>query len=98
MGIENLQPGHTLYILQESDLEKIAEKIASKFIEDRNDLVAAAPEQKQEKPLTQLQAAEFLGKSRQTLISWRKKGIIQGKRLGGRIYYFESELLDAMKR
>ena len=50
-----------------------------------------------EKPLTQPEAVEFLGKSRQTLTSWRKKGIIKAHVLGGRIYFLKSELLAAMK-
>jgi hypothetical protein len=53
--------------------------------------------QESEKPLSQPEAIEFLGKSRQTLASWRRKGIISAHRLGGRIYYFKSDLLEAMK-
>jgi Helix-turn-helix domain len=50
-----------------------------------------------EQPIPQEEALKFLGKSRQTLTTWRKKGIITGHSLGGRIYFFKSELLAAMK-
>ena len=50
-----------------------------------------------EKPLTQVEACEFLGKSRQTLVKWRKKGIIKSYRLNGRVYFKPSELLKALK-
>lgn len=50
-----------------------------------------------EQPISQPEAIKFLGKSRQTLISWRKKGVITAHILGGRVYYLKSELLSAMK-
>lgn len=54
--------------------------------------------QKTEQPITTSEAVEFLGKSRQTLISWRRKGIITAYRLGGRVYYKPSELLSALQK
>ena len=51
-----------------------------------------------EKPLSQPEACKFLGKSRQTLIKWRKKGIIKSYRLNGRVYFKPSELLEALKK
>jgi len=57
----------------------------------------APPDKEVERPISQLEAIEFLGKSRQTLAAWRRKGVISAHRLGGRIYYLKSELLEAMK-
>lgn len=53
---------------------------------------------KVEQPITQAEAAEFLGKSRQTIINWRKKGIIQAYKLSGRIFFKPSELLSALQK
>jgi hypothetical protein len=53
---------------------------------------------KTEKPISQTEAVEFLGKTRQTLISWRKKGVIKAYHLGGRIYYKPVELLEALQK
>lgn len=50
-----------------------------------------------EQPISQPEAIRFLGKSRQTLISWRKKNIISAHKMGGRIFYLKSELLNALK-
>ena len=50
-----------------------------------------------EQPISQPEAIQFLGKSRQTLIAWRRKGIIHAHTLGGRVYYMRSELLEALK-
>lgn len=50
-----------------------------------------------EQPISQNEAAKFLGKSRQTMIAWRKKGIIKGHVLSGRVFFLKSELLEALK-
>ena len=55
------------------------------------------PTKEVERPISQLEAIEFLGKSRQTLAAWRKKGVITAHQLGGRIYYLKSELIANMK-
>jgi hypothetical protein len=49
-----------------------------------------------ERPISQPEAVAFLGKSRQTLTAWRRKGFISAHKLGGRIYFLKSELLAAM--
>jgi hypothetical protein len=59
----------------------------------------AAPKvQETEQPISQPEAIKFLGKTRQTLTAWRKKGIITGHVLGGRVYFLKSELLAAIKK
>lgn len=50
-----------------------------------------------EKPISQPEAVAFLGKSRQTLIKWRKAGVITAYTLGGRVYYKKSDLLKALQ-
>jgi hypothetical protein len=50
-----------------------------------------------EQPISQPDAIKFLGKSRQTLIKWRKAGNIKAYTLGGRVYYLKSELLSALQ-
>lgn len=50
-----------------------------------------------EQPISQPEAIQFLGKSRQTLTTWRKKKIITGHTLGGRVFFLKSELLQALK-
>lgn len=50
-----------------------------------------------EQPITQAEAIEFLQKSRQTINEWRRKGLIKGHKLGGRIYFYKSQLVQFMK-
>lgn len=47
--------------------------------------------------LTRKQAAELLCVSLTTLKTWSDQKIIKAYRLGGRIYYKEKELLEALK-
>lgn len=56
------------------------------------------PETGPEAPISQNEAIEFLSISRQALYSWRRQGIIQAHIIGRRLFYFKSELLEAMKR
>lgn len=62
-----------------------------------NKLIPVIKESKEEQPMTQLEAARFLGKSRQTLVAWRKQGHIKAYRIGGRIYFKPSELTAALQ-
>lgn len=58
---------------------------------------SAEPKPEVEKPISQPDAIKFLGRTRQTFYTWRKKGYIKGHTLGGRVYYFKSELVKALK-
>lgn len=50
-----------------------------------------------ERPISSQEAGAFLGVSRQALYTWRKRDKIRAHILEGKIYYFKSELLAAMK-
>lgn len=92
MNISELEGG-TLFIVKKEDLQGFAESLANKILASKKE---TPKKQEAEKPLSQPEAIKFLGKSRQTLTSWRKKGIIDAHKLGGRIYFLKSELLAAM--
>jgi hypothetical protein len=85
---------NTLIIVRRDDLIEFAKTYAKKTNESKPE-----PEKgrQSETPISQPEAVKFLGKSRQTFHSWRKKGIVKAHILGGRVYYFKSELLSAMK-
>jgi hypothetical protein len=90
-----LQKERTLYLLQPEDIKTIAELVAKTILEGQ----AKPPlSPVSGKPITQDEATKFLGKSRQTLTAWRKKGIIVAYRIGGRIYYKPSELVSALEK
>jgi hypothetical protein len=89
-GTEN-----ALIIVRRDDLLDFAKTYADKILESKPEPAKVSDEI--EAPISQQEAIKFLGKSRQTLIEWRRKGFISGHRLGGRIYYLKSELIAAMK-
>lgn len=90
-GTEN-----ALIIARRDDLIEFAITYADKILTGQPKPIAI--KQEAEKPFSQTEAIQFLGKSRQTLIAWRKKGVIQSYRLGGRIYYKPSELVAALEK
>ncbi|XKX07030.1 helix-turn-helix domain-containing protein [Tenacibaculum maritimum] len=52
---------------------------------------------KKDKLLTRKQTAELLQISLVTLWNWRKEGIIQAYRIGNKIRYKESEIIEALQ-
>ena len=84
-----------LLLVSQSELFEFAERVVTRTL---SATIKPIPDRKEEKLLTQPEAIKFLGKSRQTLIKWRKNNIITAYRLGGRIYFKESELLSALKK
>lgn len=93
---ELLQTQRPLYIIPAEFFESFAEQVASKVLAGQ--VKPTIKQAEPEKPLTQAEAVKFLGKSRQTLIAWRKKGFIKSYRISGRIYYKPSELISALKK
>ena len=48
--------------------------------------------------ITRQEAAEFLGVSLNTLNDWTKRGILQAYRVGTRIRYKKSDVINALKK
>jgi len=86
---------NALYIIGRKDLIEFAITCVDRVLAGQE---KAPLKEESEKPISQPEAVIFLGKSRQTLIKWRKKGIIKGHTLGGRIFYLKSELLAALHK
>jgi hypothetical protein len=92
---EILQQENTLLLVKSGDLQKFAERLAQEMLVGQPKFLLP---QDEEKPLSQLEAIKFMGKSRQSFYSWRKKGIITAYRLAGRIYYKKAELIGALEK
>lgn len=88
-GTEN-----ALIIVRRNDLLDFAETYAKKVMAEQPKEPAT---DEPEAPISQNEAIKFLGKSRQCFYKWRKKGIVKAHILGGRVHYFKSELLAAMR-
>jgi hypothetical protein len=83
---------NTLLIVRAEDLQHFAESLSIQ----KTQIIQKTDESEQ--PVPQSEACKFLGKSRQTFTKWRRDGLITGHKLGGRIFFFKSELLQSMKR
>ena len=85
---------NALLIVRRDDLIAFANTYANRMIAEQP---KANAKQETEQPISQAEAVKFLGKSRQAFYSWRRKGLIKAHVLNGRVWYFKSELIAAMK-
>lgn len=85
-----------LYAYSENQIEKIFEKQFNKFFKGitPKSITKEIPE---EDRLSQQEAANFVGKTVQTLIAWKKKKKIPFYQIEGTIFYSKSELLEYAK-
>jgi predicted site-specific integrase-resolvase len=51
-----------------------------------------------EKPVNAHYICKLIGVSRQALHKWSKAGIVRSHKLGGKLFYFESEILEDLKK
>ena len=51
-----------------------------------------------EKPVTAQYICKMIGVSRPALHKWSKDGIIRAHKLGGKLFYFESEVMEDLKK
>lgn len=84
----------TLVLLRSSDLDLIAEKLVERYraIQDKTESNPA-----ERGPISQSEAMKILNRSRQCLVQWRKKGILKGFLIGGRVY-FQPEEIASLQR
>lgn len=93
MDISELN-GKTIYIIEGCNIDRLAELIASKMPQQ---MAQPAPPINEETLLTFAETCKFLGISRPTGTRWRNAGKISGHLMGGKLYFFKSELLNALK-
>jgi hypothetical protein len=93
MGIADILQNdqNTLLVIRSGDLAEYSEYLIHKA------------SQQQEKPtddhpISQTEAVKQWGKTRQTFVNWRKKGLITAYTVNGRIFYKPSELIAALKK
>jgi len=80
-----------LLIVRRGDFQNYSDDLISKVISE-----FVKPESDQ--PIPQAEALKRWGKTRQTFVNWRKKGLITAYTIDGKIYYKPSELINAMKK
>lgn len=86
-----------LYAYSEKDLERVVEKLMRKIQKSTiadTDISGNIMGDR----LTQKEAAEFLGCSVQTIMNWKKKGIIPYYQVESSIFYLKGELLECARK
>ena len=51
-----------------------------------------------EKPVTAPYVCRMIGVSRPALHKWSKAGIVRSHKIGGKLFYFESEVIEDLKK
>jgi predicted site-specific integrase-resolvase len=51
-----------------------------------------------EKPVTANFVCKVIGVSRPALHKWSKAGIVRSHKLGGKLFYFETEVMEDLKK
>ena len=81
-----------LYAFSRQDLESILEIVIDRI--RKTELIGESYIAPEEDRLTQKEAAELLGTTVQSLISWKKKGLIPYYQINRSIFYSKKELLN----
>ncbi|MDF9829325.1 helix-turn-helix domain-containing protein [Parabacteroides sp. PF5-6] len=85
-AVENIQlntDGSIIIKLNQEETPQIIQKKEIEFDVDR---------------ISQIEAANLFRVTVQTIINWSKRGIINRYKLGNRVFYLKSELIDAARR
>ena len=90
MGIAKITEVHGI---EATELIKRFENIEASLLE----LNGSFKENPQTKVLTRQEVAEFFGVSLPTLHSWCKKGIIVSYRIGNKVRFKQSDVLEALR-
>jgi len=90
--IENLIGKNIQLVISADDLAELFEQHEARISNLISEKVAAPPKA-DEKLLTSDQAAEFFGKSRQTIHAWKKAGLLPYIRVSNKIFFKQSDLL-----
>jgi hypothetical protein len=93
MGIADILQNdqNTLLVIRSGDLAEYSEYLIHKASHNQE-------KTSDDQPISQAEAMKRWGKTRQTFVNWRKKGLISAYTIDGKIYYKPSELVAALKK
>ena len=84
-----------LYAFSEEDLERIVETVISRV--RKTELIQESNPSIEEDRLSQKEACALLNISVQSIIQWKKKGLIPYYQIGKSIFYSKTELLNVAR-
>lgn len=82
----------------EIGVEELRDLIKSVVSEELDACIKEFQSSSKEPPLSLQELASFLGKSRQTIYSWLKKGYLTGYRVSGSLVFDKEEVLKSLKQ
>ncbi|MDC6367242.1 MULTISPECIES: helix-turn-helix domain-containing protein [Flavobacteriaceae] len=85
-----------LYAFSMQDLERIVENVIDKL--RKTELIGESPIAPEEDRLSQTEAANLLGITVQSLIAWKKKGLVPYYQINRSIFYSKTELLEICRK
>jgi excisionase family DNA binding protein len=85
-----------IYILQKEDLLSAVRTVLQELKKTNIDS-SFNPNELTDK-LTQKEAAELIGVSQPTLLSWKKKKLIPYYQIGNKVFYSRKEIIDAAQK
>jgi len=88
-----IQDSGSFILIKSQDIPKLAEIIATYGKSDQHGSVV----KDHKTPIPQSEVMRRFNKTRQTIVRWRKKGILKGFLIGGRIY-FHLEDIEALQQ
>ena len=78
------------------DLSTMMEEAVTKVIEKANNVIQLNPETEKDKLLSRAETAALLGVSYTTLFHWNNNKTLPSKKMGGRVYYQKSSIMDKL--
>jgi len=90
MNAKNQKTMEKQFLLNESDLQKIIKNAIFEAVGEIREQFSV--EEKPEKLLTTPEACKLLHCSAPTIIRWKKSGIVPFIKIGGKVWYRESDL------
>lgn len=95
----NGTPGTLLISCKVDNVAELARICAALSKDDTRVEVKPIPKKEdEERPISLSEALEFTGLTRQGLYNARRRGEIETFKLGGKLYFFKSQLLAALKK
>lgn len=80
------------------DINQLAEKLDNLANALNGKTTEPQAEGNEEKLLTRMEVAKLLGVTLPTINDWTKKGLIVGYRIGNRVRYKHSEILESLAK
>jgi len=99
LNSHNGTPGTLLISCKVDNVADLA-RICAALTKDETRVVEKALPQKEEEewPIPQVEALKLTDLTRQGLYNLRRRGVVESFKLGGKIFYFKSQLLAAIKK